>query len=335
MLDSGAFTKTNKSYKVNIKQKKKSALALISFLVLCATNVYADSPISIDASVDKSRVTTGDIIIYTITLRHDMDIKPSMPDFSVIAGFEVNEKLASNPLKVQGQIEQKYSANLRADQIGSYTIPPISISFEVTKSPPGNSIPGKIRAPEVIIEVASVLNLQGEASDIKDIKGILQVDRNWTPWLFWGLNIILLMLVLYLLWKYRKEKHEPSFEKTLEIPIHEIALRDLDTLKQKGFLNRGDAREHFFELSEIFRRYLGQRYDFPAPDWTTEEITEYFQKQSESESSSYFEAIRILTKSDLIKFAQFKALPRADEIESVRKFILATRKHIDIGLYSN
>ena len=143
------------------------------------------------------------------------------------------------------------------------------------------------------------------------------------------------MTVLYLFWKYRKVKHKQLVAKAPAIPIQEIALRELDILKRKGLLGRGDAREHFFELSEIFRRYLGKRYHFPAPDWTTEEISEYFQKQDKIELTSRVEANRILSKSDLIKFAKAQASPGADEIESVRKFIILTRKNLDLGLYSN
>ena len=138
----------------------------------------------IDAKVDKPRATTGDIINYTVTLKHDMDLKPSMPDFSVIDGFDVLESLASKPNTIEDQIEQKYIVKLRADQTGLFTIPPIEISFEVIKNVTGKVIPGKMRTPEVTIEVASVLRLQGEPVDIRDIKGLVEVDRNWTSWLY-------------------------------------------------------------------------------------------------------------------------------------------------------
>jgi len=333
MFDSDKFPRTKKSHH-KVSTKHKFISVLICFLFFFPTNTWADFPISIDARVDKPRATIGDIITYTITLKHDIDLKPSTPDFSVINGFDMLASLASKPRNVEDQIEQQYSVKLRADQTGLFSIPPITISFEVIKNVTGKSIPGKIHAPEVTIEVESVLRLQGEPIDIRDIKDIVVVDRNWTPWLFGGLNLILLMTVLYLFWKYRKVNQKPCVAKIPAIPTHEIALCELEILKQKGLLDCGNGREHFFELSEIFRRYLGKRYHFPAPDWTTEEITEYFQKLKELEPTSCLEAIRILNKSDLIKFAKVKALPGADEIEPVREFILLTHEHMDLGLYS-
>jgi hypothetical protein len=122
---------------------------------------------------------------------------------------------------------------------------------------------------------------------------------------------------------------------TQDIPIHEIALNQLAALKLKNFLNCGDSRKHFFELSEIFRRYLGKRYNFPALDWTTEEITKYIQKEKKLELIQQDETIRILDKADLIKFAKIQVKSDADEIESVREIITSTRERLDIGLYSN
>lgn len=332
MSNSNKISRTKKSQRKI--STKRQLISVFIYLILFTPTAWADS-LTIDAKVDKPLATTGDIITYTITLRHDMDLKPSMPDFSIINGFDLHEAFESKPLRIGNQIEQEYSIRLRADEIGIFTIPPIVISFEVIEDISKKSIPGQINSPEVIIEVASVLYLQGDPSEIRDIKDIVEVDKNWAPWFFWILNLILLMVVLYLFWKYRKIKGKPALGKAPIIPTHEIALRELDLLRNKRLLKGGNAREHFFQLSEIFRRYIGKRYSIPAPDWTTEEITEYFQQQSEVRPNLYTEAIRILNKSDLVKFAKVKTLTEADEIDPVRNFILSTRKHIELGLYSN
>mgnify|MGYP001163773695 FL=1 len=334
MPDSYKILKTKKP-RNKVSTKYKFISLLLYFLILSSTVVWANSPITINAKVDKTQVTTGDIIVYTITLLHDTDLKSSMPDFSVIEGFDILESLASEPRKAEGKIEQGYSVKLRADEVGLSTIPSIAVPFEIRENESAKPVPGEIRSPEVSVEITSVLRLQGEPADIRDIKGAVEVDRNWTPWLFWGMNLILLVICLYLFWKYRKVKHTPSTANAPVLPTHEIALRELDALKEKELLEHGEAREHFFELSEIYRRYLGARYHFPAPDWTTEEITQHFQKLKELEPSSRTEAVRILMKSDLIKFAKVQAAPGSDEIKSVRKFITSTREHLEIGLYSN
>jgi hypothetical protein len=329
----------NKFIKTKQFQRKVRTTKLVSifvYLFFCSTTGSADSPITINTEIDKPKVTTGDIITYTITMTHELDVIPNTPDFNAISEFNIVGYLTNEPKKIKtGVFEQKYSVKLRADQVGTYNISPIRIPFKVKEKNTDKYISGEAHSQKVTIEVASVLRLQGEPTDIKDIKDIVAVDRNWVPWFFWGLNIILLAIILYLLWKYRKINHPNHIKDGIVLSAHETALRELDELKNKGLLQSGDAREHFFKLSEILRRYLGKRYFFPALDWTTEEITTYFKNQEKIDLTSRTEANRILKKSDLIKFAKVQALPETDEIESVRTFIKSTQENLNIGLYSN
>ena len=315
---------------------KKFISTLVCLLFFYSTTGLANSPLTINAEIDKPTVTTGDIITYTITLKHEFDVITITPDFDSVSEFNLIERITSEPRETgKGLIEQKYSAKFRADKVGTYTIAPVRVPFKIKEKNTGNYIPGEVRSQKFTVEVASILRLQGEPTDIKDIKDIVEVDRDWVPWFFWGLNIILLTIVLYLLWKYRKTKHPNPTKEAPALSTHETAFRELDTLKSKGLLERGNAREHFFKLSEILRRYLGKRYLFPALDWTTEEITEHFKNQEKIELASRTEANRILKKSDLIKFAKAQASPGTDEIESVRTFIKSTRENLNLGLYPN
>jgi len=315
--------------------KYKATIRIVFFVLFYSVIAWADSPITVNTKIDKPKATTGDIILYTITVTHDLDIKPSKPDFTVIRQFDVLKTITTKPIQTENKSELEYSVKLRADKVGIYTIPPIPIYFEVIKQDQSKPITGKIIAPKTTIEVVSILRDQGEPTDILDINELLEVDKDWVPIIFWGLNLILLIIVLYAFWKYRGVKQNKNSVRTQDIPIHEIALNELAALKLKDFLNCGDSRKHFFELSEIFRRYLGKRYNFPALDWTTEEITKYIQKEKKLELIQQDETIRILDKADLIKFAKIQVKSDADEIESVREIITSTRERLDIGLYSN
>jgi len=318
-----------------VTTKYKATTSIVFFILFYSVIAWADSPITVNTKIDKPKATTGDIILYTITVTHDLDIKPSKPDFTVISQFDIIETVTTNSLQIGDKSGQEYSVKLRADKVGIHTIPPIQISFEVIKPNQSKPISGKITAPKITIEVVSILRDHGEPTDILDINELLEVDKDWVPIIFWGLNLILLIIVLYAFWKYRGVKQNRNSVPTQDIPIHEIALNQLDALKLKNFLNYGDSRKHFFELSEIFRRYLGKRYNFPALDWTTEEITKYIQKEKKLELIQQDETIRILDKADLIKFAKIQVKSDADEIESVREIITSTRERLDIGLYSN
>ena len=57
-------------------------------------------------------------------------------------------------------------------------------------------------------------------------------------------------------------------------PAHQRALMSLDALSEAQLPAQGRWREYYFRLSEILRKYLGERFDFDALECTTEELSE-------------------------------------------------------------
>ena len=238
---------------------------------------WSTEPVAIDARVDISQPTLGDIVTYSITVIHDPDIVLHMPEYVIPEGLENVEHGKANPKKFNKQTTQEFWLKLRVDKIGPLTLPSIPVWFDAP-NPNKQIVRGKLMSPEVNLEVQSLLQLEKNASDIKDIKPIANIQAPWTHYIWKALAIICLLVSGYLLWeKWQKKatsKSEPDFALTAE----EKAMEELNELQSHGWMKLGLIRDHFFELSEIFRRYLENRYDFPAQEWTTEEITTHFQK---------------------------------------------------------
>ena len=76
---------------------------------------------------------------------------------------------------------------------------------------------------------------------------------------------------------------------------YEIALEELEGLRQSDLFSRKGERVFHFQMSEIFRRYLEGIYNFRATDMTTEEIAKALPNNSQVND--------ILIKGDLVKFA--------------------------------
>ena len=137
-----------------------------------------------------------------------------------------------------------------------------------------------------------------------------------------GLVILVLLYFLWCKWKSR------PFSLNLPPPVpsltaEQLALKELESLKNKEWLKIGRTQEHFFELSEIFRRYLEKRYQFPAREWTTEEITAHFKYFPSLSDNLKLKARSILTQTDRVKFA--KAEQAVDEMPSIINFIEEAR----------
>ncbi|MFT4577731.1 MAG: hypothetical protein ACI8PD_001074 [Nitrospinales bacterium] len=296
------------------------SILLLAFIITL-TNPFVSwcaEPVSIDAQIDIRQPTLGDIVTYSITVTHDPDIVLHMPEYVTPEGLENVEHGNENPRNINKQTTQEFWLKLRVDKIGSMILPPIPIWFD---APDTNKqiVRGKIMSPEVNFEVQSLLQLEENASDIKDIKPIADIQPPWTHYIWKALAVLCLLALGYLLWKKWQSKSTPKSKSDFALTAEEKALKELDILQNRDWMKLGRIRDHFFELSEIFRRYLENRYDFPAQEWTTEEITTHFKNFPDLNESQKLQTRTLLVEIDKVKFA--KAQAHDDPVDSVIRFI--------------
>ena len=171
---------------------------------------------------------------------------------------------------------------------GSYYIPPIKFSA-TSKS---NAL------------IINVLLLDIDAnSELKDIKGPLDDNIGWSdiwPWLLLTL-IILLSIFTYKKYFNKKEKN-CCRQKNIQTPAHVLALNALKKLENKKLIDKKDIKEYYSSISEIIRRYIENRFNFPALELTTYEILDIITANIKKEESISLK--NILEISDLVKFAK-------------------------------
>ncbi len=309
-------------------------------VVLAPLPVFADatvpSPISAETRVSQRQVTIGDIVTYSIVVRHDAGIHVLPPDPAAHfeKGFEYVDQGTSEPGEIAGQQEETFWFKVRADAVGFYNLPKIPIEF-TSPSPddPSHPIPGTLQAPEAVIEIRSVLFQDGEPNDIKDIKPIIGAGWDWQRYLQWILlGLVVLAMVAGFIWWFKKTKKPPALASASapDLKPHEIALAELDQLLAKKLLESGQVREHYFELSEIFRRYLGTLLSIPALDWTTEEIGTYVSGHGKMDAAVRQTILSLLPATDQVKFAKapVELQTAFDHVAAVRDFIRTTTPEI-------
>jgi hypothetical protein len=309
-------------------------------IMLSPLPVLADtetpSPISAETHVSQRQVTVGDIVTYSIVVRHDVGIHvlPPNPAEHFEKGFETVDKGVSESKAVDGQQEETFWFKVRADAVGFYNLPKILIEF-TAPSPDDAShpIPGTLQAPEAVIEVRSVLYRDGAPNDIKDIKPIIGAGFDWQRYLKWVLlGLAVLTAIAGLFWWLRQKKNTSAPGTTLipDLKPHEVALAEIDQLLAKKLLEKGQPQEHYFELSEIFRRYLGTLLSIPALDWTSEEISAYVSSHSSIKTDTRQTILALLPATDQIKFAKapVELQTALNHVEAVRTFIRNTTPEI-------
>lgn len=311
-------------------------LLAVMALWLSPLPVFADTapqtPISAETHVDQRQITVGDIVTYSIIIRHDASIHilPPDPIAEFDKGFEYVDRGVSEPREVNGQQEETFWFKFRADAVGFYNLPKIPIEFTApAPDDPSQQIPGVLQAPEAVIEIHSVLYQDGEPTDIKDIKPIIGAGLDWLRYLKWILlGVAILAVITWLIWRLKQTKQTrvPITAPLPGLKPHETALAALDRLLERKLIESGQFQEHYFELSEIFRRYLGTLLSIPALDWTTEEIGEYVSHYGAMDTDTQQTVLSLLPATDQVKFAKAPVEHQTafNHVESVRNFIWAT-----------
>ena len=109
-----------------------------------------------------------------------------------------------------------------------------------------------------------------------------------------------------------------------------MALEELSQLEKKGLIAKGIYKEHYFGLSEIFRRYLERRFHFQAVEKTTEELLPEIFNLKECDQKAKNGAEKFLRDTDLVKFAKHTPVTQDvdQEHQSAVDFINETKEEV-------
>ncbi len=134
--------------------------------------------------------------------------------------------------------------------------------------------------------------------DIRDIKPPVQIPNGWA-WLWWVFGALALLAALYAAWRYWQKKR--SLPKLANIvPPH---LRAKEKLRAALALI-GEPQPFCISVSDTLRVYLEQRFQFHAPDRTTEEFLLELQNTSHLSPEQKRSLTDFLQRCDLVKFAR-------------------------------
>jgi len=219
------------------------------------------APVTLNAGLDPKEATIGDRITVTLSQSRMPEIVCEFPEPSAPPdGFTPIESGHSRPLSEGGRITEKKWTTYRADRVGTWIFPSVSLRYR------RNGADNEARSQALTLEVKSVL--PRDMSDIHGLKPLELPKRNVLLLLAVASLLMLSAAGAWLLWRKRTKpaQIQPGLLPHLEA---EQRLRELEAM---GLLARGDFKKYFFLLSEIFRIYLERRFAFPAVERTPEEI---------------------------------------------------------------
>lgn len=272
-------------------------------------------PIEVKAAVDKATATTGDLIHYTLSAHSEPQIVVEIPEMGAqISGLRIVDMGEAEPKERDGRKITERWYQLKADLVGSYIIPGAVFYYKDE-----NKEKKELKTAQIFIEVKSVIEDKESAKDIKNIKSLAAIKRDYTLLVTLSIaGFLILLLIIGGIYLYRTKYRNSKV--SLLRPAHELALEELDRLQREGLIAQGIYKQHYFALSEIFRRYLERRFHFQAVERTTEEILPEILNLKGFDEKVKSDAKKFLHHTDLVKFAKYT--PGSQEVEQERQEVV-------------
>ena len=176
-----------------------------------------------------------------------------------------------------------------------------------------------------MITNATAQTAAANANDIRDIKPPVEIPSGW-EWLWWTLGTLAVVALLFAAWRYW-QKRRSQIPVEPPVPAHVRAKQKLQ--EALALITRP---EPFCVLvSDTIRVYLEERFNFRAPERTTEEFLHELQDTNLLAAEQKEKLGEFLGRCDLVKFAKYE--PGEPELRglhgSALRLIEETEPHIE------
>lgn len=207
---------------------------------------------------------------------------------------------------------------------GLYTLPPVLyINGDETIA----SAPLALKVVPVPVDTLT---------DIHDYADVYDVNTKWydnfPDWMVdYGFWILLTLIIIsvgawWLIRKMRKKDCIKSVVNVKKEPPYDVAVRELNELRDEHLCENGLEREYYTRLTEILRVYLQNRFSINAMEMTSSQILDELERDDETRMGRNT-MNRILEMADFVKFAKVRPLPddNVNTWKSAMKFVEETK----------
>jgi hypothetical protein len=138
------------------------------------------------------------------------------------------------------------------------------------------------------------------ANGIRDIKPPIEIPNGW-EWLWWTLGALVLFVIATLIWRHI-HKRMTRISVVPPIPAHVRAKQKLE----EALALISQPKEFCVLVSDTIRFYLEERFDFRAPERTTEEFLRELGETDLLAPEQKESLGKFLESCDLVKFAKYE-----------------------------
>jgi cbb3-type cytochrome oxidase subunit 3 len=275
---------------------KKIKWFFIGIMWLTSLSI-SDAQVNCYASLDTNEIKLGQKLTLKIALTFPKNgncIKK--PEFKADSIWEVKQSQNWTITKDDYQTTLQTIYELNGWETGEFTIP--AFDFEVIYQ---NRPKSTCSTTPMVVNILK----PKEIADPVDIKGIVKEPNTWRDYMSFFIAIGFfgfLALVVYFIYKKRKEKRAIPVFQEAKLPPYALAMKRMEELQSKKYLDENLQKDYTTDLTYLWREYIENRYNLPALESTSEELLVLL-KKNKLDSKNLDAYKSMLRSSDFIKFA--------------------------------
>lgn len=284
----------------------RGLLRVLPLPILLFTWAAPTHALQVSCELEPREITVGDHIEMMVRVEAPRDAEVVWPLPEQFAPAEV---LDQDTLESEGDYRlMRYLLSLF--EPGKAELPELSVIVRQ-----GSQI-DTLRFDPGVIQVISVIDPADSLADIQDVHPPVALSwrfEDLLPYIAAGTGVIALLVILLLVrrWIRRRRGEIPAYVPP-PIPPHVIAQRRLEDLRLKKLWQNGYLKEFHSELTEIVKEYIGNRFNFNAPEMTSEELLALSSHWSSDKDTNLL-IRKVLVCADLVKFARFRPEPSEND----------------------
>lgn len=271
--------------------------------------------VRVKAHLDSTVISLGDQInckLQINTPKGYLVFWPQLND-TVISGVEIIKRSKLDTISTEDgkRLEYNQLLTITSFDSGYYALPPFVFTYKI----PGDTTLYSIETEAILLSVHTIA--VDTTQPIKPIKGPISAPytlKEALPYIIAGVLLAGLIFLFFYIRKRRKlAKPIIPIPVAPAIPDFEIALRELERLRQEKLWQRGLLKDYHTKLTDIVRQYIFDHFGIAAQEMTSDEIIEKLNRLSISRLA--MNKLRdILLLADLVKFAKEQPLPAEHDI---------------------
>ena len=280
----------------NMKLKPHTSFLIyflsVFFLTVFSSRLFGEDAsekveVTLSSDVESKRVPLNRPLVLTVRVSWEGDIdyieideieEPILSNFEIVGTASSNRVVGTEDGR---KAEKEIRYTLMPTTLGMGYIEPVALSYLDKLSD-------------------QTYHLKTERIGVEIIAPVAEKGENPSVWIPLLAGLLILGGGFILMLRFRRMKAD----RTKEEPVEDRILEEeyLETLKNSMDLKSSNKREMFSTLSNLFRKYLSEKYGIAALEATTEGLLRIMEENKADEGLIH-KCRALLNKADVIKFS--------------------------------